>query len=105
MSKVKGRADDMMVVCGVNVFPFQIEEVVLAATMLIPHHLIALDRPKNELDTLEVWVEAAPELWGQGNEVVKRVQARIFRDSQESLGVSADASVLYPNSIRRSEGK
>jgi phenylacetate-CoA ligase len=105
MSKVKGRTDDMLVVRGVNVFPSQIEEVVLAAEGLAPHYLIVLDRPKNELDLLEVWVEATPELWGQGSEVIKHVQARISRDLQETLGLSADASVLHPNSIQRSEGK
>jgi phenylacetate-CoA ligase len=105
MSKVKGRTDDMLVVRGVNVFPSQIEEVVLAAEGLAPHYLIVLDRPKNELDLLEVWVEATPELWGQGSEVIKHVQARISRDLQETLGLSADVSVLHPNSIQRSEGK
>lgn len=105
MSKVKGRTDDMMVVRGVNVFPSQIEEVVLAADGLAPHYLIVLDRPKNDLDTLEVWVEALPELWGQGNQVLERVRAIISRDLQEMLGLTANVSVLHPNSIQRSEGK
>jgi phenylacetate-CoA ligase len=105
MSKVKGRTDDMMVVRGVNVFPSQIEEVVLAADGLAPHYLIVLDRPKNELDTLEVWVEASPDLWGQGSEAIQHVQASISRDLQETLGLSANVSVLHPNSIQRSEGK
>jgi phenylacetate-CoA ligase len=105
MSKVKGRTDDMMVVRGVNVFPSQIEEVVLGADGLAPHYLIVLDRPKNELDMLEVWVEASPELWGQGSAAVEQVQAHIFRDLQETLGLTANVSVLRPNSIQRSEGK
>jgi phenylacetate-CoA ligase len=105
MSKVQGRTDDMLVVRGVNVFPSQIEEVVLAADGLAPHYLIVLERPKNELDTLEVWVEALPELWGQGTGAVEHVQARISRDLQETLGLFANVSVLHPNSIQRSEGK
>jgi phenylacetate-CoA ligase len=105
MSKVKGRTDDMMVVRGVNVFPSQIEEVVLGADGLAPHYLIVLDRPKNELDMLEVWVEASPELWGRGTAAVEQVQARIFRDLQETLGLTANVSLLRPNSIQRSEGK
>lgn len=105
MSKVKGRTDDMLVVRGVNVFPSQIEEVVLAADGLAPHYLIVLDRPKNELDTLEVWVEASPELWGRGGDAAKQVETRIYRDLQETLGLSALVRVLHPNSIQRSEGK
>ncbi len=105
MSKVKGRTDDMMVVRGVNVFPSQIEEVVLGVEGLAPHYLIVVDRAKNELDTLEVWVEAAPELCGLGTEAVKQVEARILRDLQETLGLTAKVSVLRPNSIQRSEGK
>jgi phenylacetate-CoA ligase len=105
MSKVKGRTDDMMIVRGVNVFPSQIEEVVLGADGLAPHYLIVLDRPKNELDTLEVWAEASPDLWARGPEAIKFVEQRIFRDLQETLGLSANVSVLRPNSIQRSEGK
>lgn len=105
MSKVKGRTDDMLIVRGVNVFPSQIEEVVLGADGLAPHYLILLDRPKNELDDLEVWVEASPELWGKGTEAVERVQGIIYRDLQETLGLSAKVSVLHPHSIQRSEGK
>lgn len=105
MSKVKGRTDDMLVVRGVNVFPSQIEEVVLAADGLAPHYLIVLDRPENELDTLEVWVEASPELWGRGGDAAKQVETRINRDLQETLGLSAFVRVLHPNSIQRSEGK
>lgn len=105
MSKVKGRTDDMLVVRGVNVFPSQIEEVVLAAEGVAPHYLIVLDRPKNELDVLEVWVEASPELWGLGQENVQGVEARIGRDLLETLGLSARVSMLRPNAIQRSEGK
>ncbi len=105
MSKVKGRTDDMMVVRGVNVFPSQVEEVVLAADGVSPHYLIVLDRPKNELDTLEVWIEATPELWARGQDAVRHSEARIYRDLQETLGLSANVSILRPNSIQRSEGK
>lgn len=105
MSKVKGRTDDMMVVRGVNVFPSQVEQIVLAANGVEPHYLIVLDRPKNDLDVLDVWIEASPDLWARGSEAVKTVETRIFRDLQETLGLSARVSVLHPNSIARSEGK
>jgi len=105
MSKVQGRTDDMLVVRGVNVFPSQIEQVVLASEGVAPHYLIVLDRPKNELDILEIWTEATPELWGLGQETVQRVETRIGRDLMETLGLSAHVSVLRPNAIQRSEGK
>jgi len=63
MSKVKGRTDDMLVVRGVNVFPSQIEEVILAVEGVEPQYLILVDRARNELDSLDVWVEASPQLW------------------------------------------
>jgi phenylacetate-CoA ligase len=105
MSKVQGRTDDMLVVRGVNVFPSQIEEVVLATQGLEPHYLIVVDRPKNELDTLEVWVEAAPSLWALGQDAIQRVEKRIHSNLQETLGLTAVVSVLQPNAIQRSEGK
>jgi len=105
MSKIKGRTDDMMVVRGVNVFPSQIEQVILGADGIAPHYLIVLDRPKSNLDTLEVWVEATPEMWGLGQEAVEQLQKRIARDLFETLGLSALVSVLHPNAIQRSEGK
>ena len=105
MSKVQGRTDDMLVVRGVNVFPSQIEQVVLGADGIAPHYLIVLDRPKNDLDILEIWVEASPDLWGLGQETVEQVQTRIGYDLKETLGLSARISVLHPNAIQRSEGK
>ena len=105
MSKVQGRTDDMLVVRGVNVFPSQIEQVVLATEGIAPHYLLVLDRPKNELDVLEIWTEATPELWGLGPEVVQRVEERIGNDLRETLGLSAHVSVLRPYAIQRSEGK
>ena len=105
MSRVKGRTDDMLIVRGVNVFPSQIEEVILGADGVEPQYAIVVDRPKNELDTLDVWVEASPRLWVQGPEAVKQVEARLYRDLQATLGLSTNVVVRQPNSIERSEGK
>lgn len=105
MSKVKGRTDDMLIVRGVNVFPSQIEQIILSAEGVEPQYMILIDRPKNELDTLDVWVEASPPLWARGPEAVKHVEARIFRDLQETLGLTANVVVRQPNSVQRSEGK
>ncbi|MBN1438516.1 MAG: phenylacetate--CoA ligase [Anaerolineales bacterium] len=105
MGKVQGRTDDMLIVRGVNVFPSQIEEVVLAESGVEPHYQILVDRPKNKLDTLEVWVEAAPALWGLGPEAVQRAEQQIAGKIHDSLGLSTAVRVAAPNAIRRSEGK
>ena len=105
MSKVKGRTDDMLIVRGVNVFPSQIEEVVLGADGIEPQYQILVDRARNELDTLDVWVEASPRLWERGPESVSHAEARLARDLQATLGLSVNISVRTPNSIQRSEGK
>jgi phenylacetate-CoA ligase len=105
MSKVRGRTDDMLVVRGVNVFPSQIEEVVLATPGVEPQYQIIVDRPKNKLDTLEVWVEAAPPLWALGLDAVKRTERQIYSNLHDMLGLSTEVRVVQPNSIQRSEGK
>jgi phenylacetate-CoA ligase len=105
MSKVHGRTDDMLVVRGVNVFPSQVEEVVLATPGVEPHYQILVDRPKNKLDTLEVWVEAAPPLWKLGPEAKERTQKQITARLHDILGLSTAVSIVAPNAIARSEGK
>jgi phenylacetate-CoA ligase len=105
MSKVHGRTDDMLVVRGVNVFPSQIEEVVLATPGVEPYYQILVDRPKNKLDTLEVWVEAAPALWALGPDATRRTEKQIAAGLHDTLGLSTVVSVAAPNAITRSEGK
>jgi phenylacetate-CoA ligase len=105
MSKVHGRTDDMLVVRGVNVFPSQVEEVVLATPGVEPHYQILVDRPKNRLDTLEVWVEAAPPLWELGPAARERAQKQITAKLHDILGLATAVSIVAPNSIPRSEGK
>jgi phenylacetate-CoA ligase len=105
MSKVHGRTDDMLIVRGVNVFPSQIEQIILSVDGVAPHYMIVIDRAKDELDTIEVRVEAAPGIWERADESVWRVQSRIARDLQETLGLMANVNVRPPNTIARSEGK
>lgn len=105
MSKVKGRTDDMLIIRGVNVFPSNIESVLLAADGVEPHYLIIIDRPKDKLDELEVWIEASRELWKRGEDAVKATEQRIDDDLKETLGISAQVKVTEPNKIQRSEGK
>ncbi len=105
MSKVKGRTDDMLIIRGVNVFPSSIESVLLTVDGVEPHYLIIIDRPKDKLDSLEVWVEASPDLWNRGEYWVKQTEQRVYNDLNETLGLTARVKVTEPHSIQRSEGK
>jgi phenylacetate-CoA ligase len=105
MSKVKGRTDDMLIIRGVNVFPSSIESVLLTVDGLEPHYLIIIDRPKDRLDELEVWVEASEDLWKRGEYWVKETEKKLLSDLFETLGITAKVKVSEPHSIQRSEGK
>ncbi|MBN1812244.1 MAG: phenylacetate--CoA ligase [Anaerolineae bacterium] len=105
MEKVLGRTDDMLIIRGVNVFPSQVEHVLLEFEGLEPQYVIYVDREKDRLDTLEVWVEASPELYDQGEEAVEEMTAKIKKAMQETLYVSTIVKVVEPNSIQRSMGK
>ncbi|HEX7586767.1 MAG TPA: phenylacetate--CoA ligase, partial [Anaerolineae bacterium] len=105
MSKVMGRTDDMLIIRGVNVFPSSIESVLLTVDGIEPHYLIFIDRPKDRLDELEVWVEASQDLWNRGEYWVRQTEKRIYNDLNETLGITSKVKVTEPRSIQRSEGK
>jgi phenylacetate-CoA ligase len=98
MAKVTGRTDDMMIVRGVNVFPTQVEEQILAVEGLAPHYVCVLTRPGN-LDELTVRVEAASDPYdeGLGAALAERIKNRV--------GVTAQVEVLAPHALERSLGK
>lgn len=98
MVKVTGRSDDMMIIRGVNVFPTQVEELVLASPDLSGHYQIELGR-EGRLDTMLVRVEARPDTYGvaEGDALAAAIKERI--------GVSAVVEVLPPGGIERSTGK
>jgi phenylacetate-CoA ligase len=102
MEKVTGRSDDMMIVRGVNVFPTQIEELVLAVDGLAPHYQIVLERD-GRLDTMTVLVEALPTHTG---EAARRTASDdLARGIKERVGVTAAVQVTDPGSVERSTGK
>jgi phenylacetate-CoA ligase len=105
MEKVLGRTDDMLIIRGINVFPSQVEHVLLEFEGLEPQYVIYVDREKDKLDTLEVWVEASPELYVQGEEALGAMTARVKKAMQETLYVSTIVKIVEPNSIQRSMGK
>jgi phenylacetate-CoA ligase len=102
MEKITGRSDDMLIVRGVNLFPTQIEELILADPRLAPHYVLELRRAKR-LDDLKVVVEAKPEAadadtrMTAGDELTQHIKSRI--------GVTTEVAVVEPGKIERSLGK
>jgi phenylacetate-CoA ligase len=106
MEKVLGRTDDMLIVRGVNVFPSQIERVLLAFEEVEPHYQLVVDRARHDLDTLEIWVEATEALFQPvDTRRLDELQADIAREMREALGISTSIRLMGPKSIARSQGK
>ena len=101
IEKITGRSDDMMIIRGVNVFPTQIEELILRDAVLAPHYQIEITRPKN-LDEMAVMVERAPTAGSADGETAGQRLAQRIKDL---VGVSAAVRVLQPGGIERSLGK
>ena len=109
MTKVKGRTDDMLIVRGVNIFPSEIERVVLEQPDLAPHYQIVLSRD-GALDRLIVQVEVASAIWGAlggsaEGDGARRVAARLRAELATALSLAADVDLGPPGSVPRSEGK
>jgi phenylacetate-CoA ligase len=105
MKRITGRTDDMLIVRGVNVFPSQIESVILTIKGLEPQYVIVVDRGSNYMDDLEVLVECTKELHTQGEEAMKNVQETLGAELHQVLGLNARCKVVAPNTLQRSEGK
>jgi phenylacetate-CoA ligase len=105
MEKVLGRTDDMLIIRGVNVFPSQVEHVLLQFEDLEPQYVIYVDRAKAHLDTLEVWVECSEALHLQGEAAMEALGQRVRRAMRETLFVSTLVNVVAPGVIERSGGK
>jgi phenylacetate-CoA ligase len=101
IEKITGRSDDMMIIRGVNVFPTQIEELILDDPMLAPHYQVEITRPRN-LDEMTVLVERSPMA---GSADADAAGARLAQRIKNLIGVSAGVRVLAPGGIERSLGK
>ena len=101
MEKITGRSDDMMIIRGVNVFPTQIEELILKDEMLAPHYQLEITRPGN-LDELTVMVERVP---AAGSADGNAAGTRLAHHIKSMIGVTAEVRVAAPGSIERSLGK
>ncbi len=104
MSKPMGRSDDMLIIRGVNVFPSQIEGVLMNTKGVAPHYQIIVDRINNK-DTLEVQVEVAAHAFTDQISDLEALAKRISSDLLSALGIRANVKLVEPKSIARSEGK
>lgn len=105
MSKPRGRSDDMLIIRGVNVFPSQIEEVLLKNPEgITANYQIVVDRVNNT-DTLDIYVEMNPDLFADDMASIERLQKQLVDKLRNVLGIGAKVKLVSPNSITRSEGK
>ncbi|MGE4536772.1 MAG: phenylacetate--CoA ligase family protein [Desulfovibrio sp.] len=104
MIRVQGRSDDMLIIRGVNVFPSQIESILLETEGLSPYYQLVVEREGN-LDTLTVQVEVDEKLFSDEIRKLQRLEAKIQKNIKEFLGVTTVVKLVEPRSIQRSEGK
>lgn len=104
MGRITGRTDDMIVIRGVNVFPSQIESVLVSTNGVAPHYVLVVDRV-NSSDTLEVKVELTEEMFSDTVSHIEELKAKIGAEIKSVVGILAKVSLVPPKSIPRSEGK
>lgn len=104
MSRLRGRTDDMIIIRGVNVFPTQIESVLLSLGQATPHYQMIVDRVNN-LDTLEVQIEMSDEIFSDEVKKLDAIESSISKSLFTTLGLTATVRLVEPQSIARSEGK
>lgn len=105
MHRVMGRTDDMLIVRGVNVFPSQIETVLIEAEGTEPQYLIVVDRERGSLDSLEVWVEVSQSVFSDEVRGLENLERKITAELESALGISLRVKLVEPKTIARSEGK
>ncbi len=104
MERLTGRTDDMLIIRGVNVFPSQIESVLLAIGETEPHYQLVVDR-KGNLDDLEIWVEVSEKMFSDEVRRLEELERKLKGEIGSILGISAKIKLVEPRTIPRSEGK
>jgi phenylacetate-CoA ligase len=104
MKKPMGRTDDMLIIRGVNVFPSQIEEVLMKVKEIEPHYLIVVDRV-NYMDTMELWVEVSEDVFAERINDLENFESAIESKLYAMIGIQIDVKLKEPKTIMRSEGK
>jgi phenylacetate-CoA ligase len=104
MERVTGRTDDMLIIRGVNVFPSQIEHVLMGIEEVEPHYQIIVDK-EGALDVIEVQVEVSEEIFSDEVKELELLGSRIAGEIKDMLGISCKVKLVEPRTIQRSEGK
>ncbi|WP_025270268.1 phenylacetate--CoA ligase family protein [Hippea sp. KM1] len=104
IERIKGRSDDMLIIRGVNIFPSQIEALLMETEGVEPHYQLIVDRINN-LDTLEVKVEVSEKLFSDEIKHLQRLKERIEKDIKDLYGITVKVTLTEPKSLQRFEGK
>ncbi len=104
MGRVRGRSDDMLIIRGINVFPSQIESVIMEFDGIEPHYQLVVDR-EGRLDTLTVMVEVNERIFSDEVKNLQAMERSLEKNIKELLGVAAKVRLVEPKSIQRTEGK
>jgi phenylacetate-CoA ligase len=104
LERMSGRTDDMLIIRGVNVFPYQIESILINIEGVEPHYQLIVDREEN-LDSLEVQVEVNERTFSDEIKTLQLLTDRIRNEIKNLLGVTCKVRLIEPKSITRSEGK
>jgi len=104
MGRIVGRSDDMLIIRGINVFPSQVESVILTMKEFEPQYMLVVDRVKN-LDTLQVQVEVRKDFFSDDMGRMLAMKKALADKLKSVLSISADVKLMEPGSIERSQGK
>ena len=104
MQKCKGRSDDMLIIRGVNVFPSQVETVLLNMSEVEPHYLITVDR-EGTLDMMTVMVEVQEQFFSDEIKKLQELRLKITKNIESILGISVNVKLVEPRTIERTAGK
>ncbi|MBN1268699.1 MAG: phenylacetate--CoA ligase [Kiritimatiellae bacterium] len=104
MERITGRTDDMLIIRGVNVFPSQIESVLMKVEGTEPHYVIVVDK-SGVMDELEIKVEVSADLFSDEIKKMEGLRDRIFEEMRSVLGISAKITLVEPKTIERGLGK
>ena len=104
MAKITGRTDDMLIIRGVNVFPSQIEGVLLRVEGVLPQYQIIVDRQQH-MDDLEIRVEVSEDVFSDEMVRMHTLQREVRNEIESILGIRARVRLVEPRTIERSAGK
>jgi phenylacetate-CoA ligase len=104
MQKCKGRSDDMLIIRGVNVFPSQIETVLLQISEVEPHYLLVIER-EGTLDSITLMVEVQEQFFSDEVRKLQELRMKITRQLESLLGISVNVKLVEPKTIERTAGK